>query len=232
MTALAVCAVGEDEREDGGQGGDDDGAAGAEDGELLVDLDADGGGDRPAERPDRRRGRRARPGRAGRAGGREHERLGGADGEAADGALDDQRGEAGVRSRRPPRRRRGRPSGRARWRRSTGRRAAGAGRSAHAWTAPRTAPVTRPPTRAATRPSTGPTSSSAANPPSGKPTNVTIQRAAIRIDAVRCAVGGAVIVAPCMVAPWAGEWWRGRGGAGFPCRRGMKQLSTRVLTLR
>ena len=50
----------EREGEDDGQGGDDDCAARSEDGELLLDLDADCGGDRPSEGPDH--GQHRRPG--------------------------------------------------------------------------------------------------------------------------------------------------------------------------
>ena len=71
------------------------GAAGAEDDELLVDRDADGGGDDPAERPDDRQCGRPDENQPAEAA-PEHEGLRNADGQPADGALHGQRSKAGV----------------------------------------------------------------------------------------------------------------------------------------
>ena len=81
--------------------------AGAEDGELLLDLDADRRGHRPADRPGR--GKVGRPEECDRPGAaQEHEGLRGTDAEARDRALDHQVARARSGSRRPRRRPRGR----------------------------------------------------------------------------------------------------------------------------
>ena len=91
--------------------------------------------DRPAER------------RAARVRGRQHDGLGGADDGSADRALQGEVGQVGGEADRRRRRRPDRRRGRRRWPATQAERRAGRGRSAQAWTVPRTRPVIRPPAR-------------------------------------------------------------------------------------
>ena len=136
------------ERQDDGQRGHGDGPAGAEDRELLVDLDPDAGGDRPAaaQRPPARPARRAaiRPTTGASTA------AWGTDREAADRARRAARRAVGAVAdeRRPRQQADGQAGG------GGGRPASGEGRCRprpQAWTAPRTAPVSRPPSTAARR---------------------------------------------------------------------------------
>ena len=85
-------AGGEQHGEDSRRGGDDQGAAGTEDGPLRVDVDADRRGDRPAERPQRTQRRRPEVCDAPA----QDECLGGPDRKAADRALYHEVGELGA----------------------------------------------------------------------------------------------------------------------------------------
>src|SRR6476469_8351493 len=95
------------------------------------------------------------------------------------------------------------------------------------WTAPRIAPVISPPAAAVTRLSKGPTSSRAANPPAGKPRNVTIQRAMVRAVLLLPIDASATAVRSGMVTPCDGE---GRiGGVGVLGRDPGGQQAVRVV---
>src|SRR5690349_18107477 len=81
--------------------------------------------------------------------------------------------------------------------------------------APRMVPVIRPPISAAVRLSTAPTTRMAANPPSGKPRNDTIQRAVVRsVDVRVVAADGAIVTSDTDTPTGEGGWAGWNGGIG------------------